>query len=214
MFNTFKKCCGIVAMFALYLYSAPAAFAQCDANEVSLALVFDNYASETGWSITDADGNEVAGDPQGTFSGESADIVACLADGCYTLTMTDQYSDGMCCAYGEGSYTLTDADGNVLASGGDFGASESTEFCLGAVAVPGCTDETACNFNANATEDDGSCATILMNVNVSNNYWSSETGFNMYNADTGEVVGSLSAGLTRSVTVSVLAELGLLLGTE
>ena len=86
MFNTFKKCCGIVAMFALYLYSAPAAFAQCDANEVTLTLVFDNYASETGWSITDADGTEVAGAASGAAT-ESA--VACLADGCYTLTMTD-----------------------------------------------------------------------------------------------------------------------------
>ena len=60
------------------------------------------------------------GAPQGTAT-ESA--VACVADGCYTLTMTDQYGDGMCCTYGDGSYTLTDADGNVLASGGDFAAS-------------------------------------------------------------------------------------------
>lgn len=191
MFNTFKKCCGIVAMFALYFYSAPAAFAQCDANEVTLTLVFDNYPSETGWSITDADGNEVAGAPQGTAT-ESA--VACLADGCYTLTMTDQYSDGMCCTYGDGSYTLTDADGNVLASGGDFGASESTEFCFGDAPVSGCTDEAACNYNAAATEDDGSCATISMTFTAAGDFFTSETGYNVVNNDTGEIVASMAIG--------------------
>ena len=48
----------------------------------------------------------------------------------------------MACAanYGEGSYTLTAADGTVLASGSSFGASEATTVVLGAVAVPGCTD--------------------------------------------------------------------------
>ena len=191
MFNTFKKCCGIVAMFALYFYSAPAAFAQCDANEVTLTLVFDNYPSETGWSITDADGNEVAGAPQGTAT-ESA--VACLADGCYTLTMTDQYGDGMCCSYGEGSYTLTDADGNVLASGGDFAASESTEFCFGDAPILGCTDETACNYNAAATEDDGSCATIAMTFTAAGDFFTSETGYNVVDADSGEIVASMAIG--------------------
>ena len=45
MFNTFTKCCSIIAMFALYFYSAPAAYAQdCDANELTLELVFDGYA--------------------------------------------------------------------------------------------------------------------------------------------------------------------------
>jgi len=47
-------------MFALFLYSAPAAFGQCDANEVTLSLTFDNWPEEAGWSITDADGVEVA----------------------------------------------------------------------------------------------------------------------------------------------------------
>ncbi len=52
-----------------------------------------------------------------------------LADGCYTFTIYDAYSDGICCAYGNGSYTL---DCTVInyASGGSFGASESTQFCV------------------------------------------------------------------------------------
>jgi hypothetical protein len=183
-------------MFALYLYSAPAVFAQCSENEVSLTLVFDNYASETGWAISDADGNEVAGQPQGTYNDgdTSADVVACLGDGCYTLTVTDQFSDGMCCAYGEGSYTLTDADGNVLASGGDFASSEATDFCLGGVAVTGCTDETACNYNPDATEDDGSCGSITMTFMASGDNYTSETGFEVYNSETGAMVANMPIG--------------------
>jgi len=159
MFNTFKKCCGIVAMFALYFYSAPAAFAQCADNEVTLTLVFDNYASETGWSIVDANGNAVAGAGSGSYAGMNggtATPTACLPDGCYSLVMSDTAGDGMCCTYGDGSYTLTDADGNVLASGGNFGGSESTAFCMNA-SLPGCTDPDALNYDPAATEDDGSC---------------------------------------------------------
>ena len=203
MFNTFKKCCGIVAMFALYLYSAPTAFAQCDGVELSITLDYDSWPEESSWSLT-SDGVEIASGDAYTggelaADGSSETVVACVAnDACYVFTMSDSYGDGGT------DYTIADADGNVLGSAvGWYGGSTSSEFCLGAVTVAGCTDETACNYNPEATEDDGSCATLLMNVNVSNNYWSSETGFNMYNADTGEVVGSLSAGTyTNSSTIN------------
>ena len=52
----------------------------------------------------------------------------------------DTYGDGICCAYGNGSYSVTDASGNVLASGGSFGASETTNFCFGGGGGPTCTD--------------------------------------------------------------------------
>ena len=99
-------------MFALYFYSAPAAFAQCDANEVTMTLVFDNYPSETGWSITDAATLSLAGvGPQHQFR-ICCQLVSQMV--VTRLTMNDQYGDGSC-TYGDGSYTLTDADGNVLA---------------------------------------------------------------------------------------------------
>jgi hypothetical protein len=53
----------------------------------------------------------------------------CLDGGVlYTFDIADQFGDGMCCAYGEGSYTIL-VDGDTLATGGDFGASASERFC-------------------------------------------------------------------------------------
>ena len=122
----------------------------------------------------------------------------CLDGGVlYEFDITDQYGDGMCCAYGEGSYTIL-ADGDTLASGGDFGAGTTERFCASADAcvqlimvadnypgeqswtmtadgeelaagngvdatynfggcVEGCTDSIACNYDADANVENGSC---------------------------------------------------------
>ena len=124
----------------------------------------------------------------------------CLDGGVlYEFNISDQYSDGMCCAYGEGSYSIV-LDGDTIATGGDFGASATERFCAPATSciqivmvadnypgeqtwsvtadgvevlgagldgstatyflgecAPGCTDEDACNYDADALVDDGSC---------------------------------------------------------
>jgi hypothetical protein len=327
MFNTFKKCCGIVAMFALYFYSAPAAFAQCEegieltitlefdnyaseaswdltsesgeiiasgfgttagsetvsacapndacytftmndswgdggtaysvadadgnvlasagaadyttsissnfclgdtddgdgsdecaANEVTLSLVFDTWAVETGWTLVDGAGSEVAGGAIGSYNGltEYSEAI-CLEDGCYSLTILDDYGDGI---GAPGSYALTDADGNVLASGGgNFGTSETTEVCVGEIpAVLGCTDAAAenydpaaneddgscvyagcldamaCNYSEAATIDDGSCAYETISVLINPDNYASETSWNLTDADGNELASGGSDG--------------------
>ncbi|MGB1619414.1 MAG: M43 family zinc metalloprotease, partial [Flavobacteriales bacterium] len=122
--------------------------------DVALTLTLDNYPGETTWELADADGNVVwAGGPYGG-SGTVVETT-CVGDGCYTLTLYDSFGDGMCCAYGNGGYEFSQ-DGVVLASGGEFGSSESTEVCVGDI-VLGCTDAGACNYNPDAVADDGSC---------------------------------------------------------
>ncbi len=100
--------------------------------DVTVTITFDNYPEETAWSITDASGNTVASG--GTYAsaadGSTFTETNCLDDGCYTFNITDVYGDGICCSYGNGSYSVTDASGNTLASGGTFGASEATNFCV------------------------------------------------------------------------------------
>ena len=44
----------------------------------------------------------------------------CLDGGVlYEFSITDSFGDGMCCAYGEGGYSIV-VDGVTIASGGDF----------------------------------------------------------------------------------------------
>jgi subtilisin family serine protease len=102
-------------------------------NNVTLSITFDNYPEETSWDIKDSGGATVASG--GTYGsqadGSTLAIPLCLADGCFDFTIYDAYGDGICCAYGNGSYTLTeDASGTVLANGGSFTSSETTNFCV------------------------------------------------------------------------------------
>ena len=120
----------------------------CNDNEVNLNLVTDNYGSETTWELRDDNGSLIqSGGPYSNNT--SYNFNFCLPDGCYNFTIYDSYGDGICCAYGSGSYTLTDAGGSTLASGGQFGSSESTDFCFGGPPPPppGCSD----NYEPNET---------------------------------------------------------------
>merc|ERR1712032_1346912 len=48
-------------------------------------------------------------------------------DGEFEFTMNDSYGDGICCSYGEGSYSVL-RQGTVEVSGGQFGGTETTSF--------------------------------------------------------------------------------------
>ncbi|MEZ8504312.1 endonuclease [Vibrio splendidus] len=101
----------------------------CNDTSAALTVVTDNYGSETSWSLK----NSVS---QTLYSGSdyqsntNNEVEMCLADGSYTLEVSDSYGDGMCCSVGNGSYSLS-VNGTVVASGGDFQASQSTEFTIG-----------------------------------------------------------------------------------
>ncbi len=118
--------------------SCPPCSSGCSDIEVTLTLNLDNYPGETTWELADANGSVIASG--GPYSSAGATITEdfCLTDGCYDFTIFDSYGDGICCGYGNGSYSLTDGDGNVLASGGEFTSSETTNFCL--VPPPTCDD--------------------------------------------------------------------------
>ena len=122
--------------------------------DLTLTLLTDNYPGETTWTVSDLNGNIVAqGGPYAATGTEYVEQI-CIDPGCYTVTINDSFGDGMCCAYGEGGYTIS-SGGTVLGAGGEFGATESTEVCLGSAF--GCTDPEACNYDPAATTDDGSC---------------------------------------------------------
>ena len=131
-------------------------FETTSGGDVTMTVLTDNYPGETTWTVTDAGGVTVWSGGPYDAAGTSYAETTCLPYGCYTFTINDSYGDGICCGFGQGSYSLT-SGGSVLASGGEFGSTASVEFCLEAPAVLGCTDPTAVNYNPLATADDGSC---------------------------------------------------------
>ncbi len=110
------------------LWSGPVSFTTLDevCYEVTLNITFDNYPGETTWELYSGTTLLEEGGP---YTGTSFSTTFCLVSGDYEFIIYDAYSDGICCNYGNGSYTLT-KDGTEIVSGGNFGASESTEFTL------------------------------------------------------------------------------------
>ena len=129
---------------------------------VTFTLDTDCWGSETSWQLVDNDSGAIlaTGGPFGNL--ENTVVNLCLGNGCYDFTIFDSFGDGLNgAAYAgcgiDGNYTWTDGTGAVLIQMlvADFGASETQQFCL--ASGDGCTDASACNYDAAATTDDGSC---------------------------------------------------------
>lgn len=100
-------------------------------NQVELILDFDNYASETSWSLRNAAGATLHSGNGYANGNDKINQTFCLPDGCYDFVINDSHGDGICCNYGNGSYRLV-ANGNTLASGASFTSSETKRICLNA----------------------------------------------------------------------------------
>ncbi len=111
-------------LFVLFLFSiSEKANASCAPGQgmLKVILVPDNFPSETSWDVRDSAGNVIA-------SGTSQSDSVCVNLGsCYRFTIYDSFGDGMCCNYGNGSYTLM-LDETVLRLGGSFTHNETTYF--------------------------------------------------------------------------------------
>jgi len=109
---------------------------------VYVDITTDRYASETSWKIKNASGTVVASGG-GTWTDMSANgttvrptVTATLnPSACYTFEILDTYGDGICCAYGNGVYTVKDASGATLATGGEFTDIEISSFKTGVASI-------------------------------------------------------------------------------
>ncbi len=126
-----------------------AAFTIVDGDEIEVNILTDDYGSETTWEITDASNNVVASGGGYADGGSTLyNELACLADGCYTFTIYDEYGDGICCGqYGDGHYELLSPGGDEMGSGGEFSDDESVSFCL-----PFTVETPVAAFTAQTTE--------------------------------------------------------------
>ena len=114
----------------------------CEATVVTVGG--GDWMEEVSWSISDCEGGVVA-EGNAPFDG-------CLelpSDA--TISMFDSYGDGWngnVLTIGEASFTLeTGSEGSASLGAG----------CGDVTDIPGCMDESALNYNSDATVDDGSC---------------------------------------------------------
>lgn len=123
--------------------------------DYDFTLTTDEYGYETYWQITNSSGNVVAsggntnvgpngaGAQVGTANDPGAypnnttitETIPLNGNDCYDLLVVDDYNDGFCCAYGNGSFTLSDPNGVVVSTGGQFAGTEETNWFVGNPAV-------------------------------------------------------------------------------
>ncbi|MFT7665999.1 MAG: lysyl endopeptidase [Patiriisocius sp.] len=103
--------------------------------QVILELLTDNYCEETSWEfrttsgvIIDSGGPYQTGTDDNTTFIEAFDVAL---DNCYEFEIFDEFGDGICCAFGEGAYSLSSDNGEVIFEGGVFLDSEVTEISIG-----------------------------------------------------------------------------------
>lgn len=106
--------------------------AQTSNNIVILELIPDDYGSETTWELRNEAGSLLYEGGPYTDGNSDPIVVEMLltVDGCYDFEIADTFGDGICCAFGNGSYTLSDGDGATLLQGGEFASSESQPMTL------------------------------------------------------------------------------------
>ena len=123
-------------------------------NAFEIIIVTDDYPDETSWNLSTSTGETIDGIAAGalTLPGTTYSWQIELQSGDYVFTIYDAWGDGICCNYGGGSYNLY-LNESLIASGGQFGASETVEFSTssewisieplsGIVAADGSTDIT------------------------------------------------------------------------
>jgi hypothetical protein len=113
-----------------------------------LQINTDNYGFETYWAIVD-DNNIIHAEGGNTnvgLSGGGAQVAsvtdpnAYLSNslinetiilpigGCFRFVIVDDWGDGICCSYGNGSYNLYDYNYGLIGSGGSFTVNEESPF--------------------------------------------------------------------------------------
>ena len=101
--------------------------------QVTLELLTDNWAEETSWEFREIGGAVLYSDSYNQSDDNTTFIEAfgVVPDNCYEFEIFDSYGDGICCEFGDGFYSLTADNGDIVIDGGEFEGSEITEISIG-----------------------------------------------------------------------------------
>lgn len=93
---------------------------------ITVEVITDNYGSETTWELVNQYGDVILSGGPYTDGGSTTNTAEAWVNnnGCYTFRIWDAYGDGICCAYGNGSYKVMQGS-DVILQGGQFASSET-----------------------------------------------------------------------------------------
>ena len=97
---------------------------------LQIVIVPDSFPQEISWDLSFLSGNCLK---QGGAAGGTIDL--CEA-GTYQFDIFDSFGDGICCDWGQGSYSLVLDGEEIYASNGQYGAGESVQFSIDAAIIP------------------------------------------------------------------------------
>ena len=166
----------------------------CTTTEINLTT--DNYGTETSWNITNSSGTEVASG-NGYSSNQAVTENLCLEADNYTFTINDSYGDGICCSYGNGSYSVV-VNGAEVASGDQFTSSESTDFTV--------ADDTGGSTGGGSTG--GSCAATPGVLSLTTDNYGSETTWSIVTSSGTEVASGNGYGNNQDYSENVCLDDG------
>ena len=179
----------------------------------TLDITFDNYPEETSWTLTSG-GSTVASASYSTANADGSSVTESfnLTTGDYVFTINDAYGDGICCSYGNGSYTLSSPDG-VVVSGGSFGSSETTTFCVDGGGSGADTEAPTTPTNLTASNVTETSATLSWSASTDN---VGVTAYNVYQgstllgstASTSATINSLTASTSYTFSVTAVDAAG------
>jgi hypothetical protein len=180
---------------------------------IEVSIVPDNYGSETTWELVNTISSAVVGSGGPYTDGDNTPInesFSVNSADCYMFAIYDAYGDGICCAYGTGSYAII-YNGTEVASGGEF---DSEEFVFGIGG--GCPSEEISIEEITMAEYGSPGADIPVSGIVKNLGTSNLTSYDVtYNVDGGADVATynvtganVSIGATHEFTHDIPVNLG------
>ena len=121
---------------------------ECDFDTYDVT-VNNGFGTDFGFIISDIDGNTVVS------GGNNFSDLGCLdlENGCYTISLSSSNGGG----FGSASLAIGDYEFDSNDGTGGYWSSVITNGLGNGCPTPGCTSVEACNYNENATSDDGSC---------------------------------------------------------